>query len=111
MPNGKLRLNLADLRLKSFETTESPTPARGTVQGMEQCGACTYCTMSEARLACYNNTCLNASQTDTGCPDSWNGTCDGSCYGTCYDPTCAYTCCGVCGNTCCGNCHATCCCC
>ncbi|HEU0012536.1 MAG TPA: hypothetical protein VFQ45_02595 [Longimicrobium sp.] len=109
MPNGKLRLNLADLRLKSFETTESPTPARGTVQGMEQCGACTYCTVSEARLACYNWTCNNASQTDTGCYESWNGTCDDSCYGTCY-ATCANTCCGVCGNTCCGNCHATCCC-
>ena len=103
MPNGKLRLDLAALRLKSFETTADPGAERGTVRGMDQdCGACTYCTgctnscgqVTWCIGSCNGPTgCGGASQTDSDCEPSWAGTCwDETCYdGTCHD-TCNYTC-------------------
>lgn len=106
MPNGKLRLSLADLRLKSFETTGSTTPVRGTVQAMEQCGWCSNCsnsTCSNQTFSCPNT---GASQTDS-CNDSWMcGTWYATeCFDTCYEETCAYTCTGPCPN---GTCVETC---
>jgi hypothetical protein len=77
MPSGKLRLNLAALRLKSFETTPDTGAMRGTVAGMDesQCSPCTNCTFNTATCSaltmCGNgscqNTCLNASVTDSNC--------------------------------------------
>ena len=62
---SKLKLNLDDLTVESFDTSRRPEK-RGTVFG-EQC-------------TCYTNcTC-------PGCP-----TCDASCGDTC-DPSCAATC-------------------
>ncbi len=67
--NSKLKLNLDELTVDSFDTTR-PAAKQGTVFG-EQC-------------TCYTNcTC-------PGCPTcyaSCNGTCDATCAGTC-----AYTC-------------------
>ena len=65
----KLKLNLEDLSVDTFDTT-APHKAKGTVFG-EQCTCYTQCTCP-------------------GCP-----TCDASCNGTCGDTcpnTCAYTC-------------------
>jgi hypothetical protein len=89
----KLRLQLDDLRIDSFETTAAEKP-RGTVFG-EQCTCWTQC---------GQNTC-------PGCP-----TCDASCNGTCAAScanTCAYTCddascAGTCGETCDYSCGDTC---
>jgi hypothetical protein len=105
MPNDKLRLNLADLRLKSFETTDRPAPARGTVRGMDQCGNCTFCSMNSCNW--YSNGCYGASHTDS-C--NWDGTWGATaCEGTCHDETCASTCTGPCpGGTCDLTCAATC---
>lgn len=76
----KLRLQLDDLLVDSFQTTAAKKE-KGTIFGQE-------CT-------CYTNcTC-------PGCPTcaaSCNGTCNGSCNGTCY--SCDYTCdesCAECG--------------
>jgi hypothetical protein len=95
MPSDKLRLNLAALRLKSFETTPDPNAARGTVVGMDDdsCGACTFCTNSCGQMtwcigSCGGGSgCTGASQTDSGCEESWNGTCYETCQWTC-EQTC-----------------------
>ncbi|HEY0016545.1 MAG TPA: hypothetical protein VGC13_09515 [Longimicrobium sp.] len=75
---AKLKLNLEDLTVESFNTTTAEKP-KGTVFG-EQC-------------TCYTNcTC-------PGCP-----TCDNTCAYTCDDatcpacPTCAASCNGTCQN-------------
>jgi hypothetical protein len=64
----KLKLNLDDLSVDSFDTSRSEKP-KGTVFG-EQCTCWTQCAQ---------NTC-------PGCP-----TCDATCAGSCA-ATCAYTC-------------------
>jgi hypothetical protein len=82
---AKLKLQLEDLLIDSFDTTPAEK-GRGTVFG-EQCTCWTRC---------GQNTC-------PGCP-----TCDASCNGTCAAScaqTCAYTCddascAGTCGDTC-----------
>jgi hypothetical protein len=86
--NVKLKLNLEDLAVDTFDTTVREK-AKGTVFG-EQC-------------TCYTNcTC-------PGCPTcyaSCNGTCDASCNGTC-DASCNGTCNCPSGNTCDWSCRAT----
>jgi hypothetical protein len=79
---GKLKLNLEQLSVDSFDTTEAQTP-KGTVFG-EQC-------------TCYTNcSCPGCPTCDASC----NGTCDASCNGTCG----AYSCGGSCDYTCDGYC-------
>ena len=86
----KLRLQLEDLRIDSFDTT-SVQREKGTVFG-EQCTCYTQCTCPGCPT-CYascNGTC------DASC----NGTCDASCDGGCtWDASCGgnscdYTCAG-----------------
>jgi hypothetical protein len=77
----KLKLNLDQLKVDSFDTSAMEKP-KGTVFG-EQC-------------TCYTNcTCPGCPTCDASC----NGTCDGSCNGTC-DASCA----GTCGASCYGTC-------
>ncbi len=67
----KLKLNLEDLTVDSFDTTR-PAQKQGTVFG-EQC-------------TCYTNcTCPGCPTCDASC----NGTCGGTCANTCDDNTCA----------------------
>jgi hypothetical protein len=89
----KLKLNLDQLSVDSFDTTK-PAAKAGTVFG-EQCTCYTNCTCP----GCY--TC-DASCNGT-CDASCNGTCDASCNGTCYE-TCA---CGTRYDTCRFNCGYT----
>ncbi|HEU0012537.1 MAG TPA: hypothetical protein VFQ45_02600 [Longimicrobium sp.] len=91
MANGKLRLNLAELRLKSFETTAGPSAERGTVRGMDQCGACTYCTA-----------CTNSCGAATWCIDSCAGPSNdsGASQTDCCNETGAFTCFETCSETC-----------
>ena len=77
MSHGKLRLNLADLRLKSFETTTPTSDVRGTVRGMDsectECTGCTACTLSEP--ACSGLTeCsfITLCVYSCGGPSGWN---------------------------------------
>jgi hypothetical protein len=70
----KLKLQLEDLQIDSFQTTPAEKP-KGTVFG-EQCTCYTNCTCPGCP-ACYA---------------SCNGTCDASCNGTC-GASCA---CGIC---------------
>lgn len=79
MSNRKLRLDLAGLRLKSFETTPQPGAMRGTVMGMDsECDTCTGCTQCTAAtygcsqvtncgyVSCYQSGgCPGASATDS----------------------------------------------
>lgn len=82
---NKLKLNLDELSVESFDTMKSEK-TRGTVVG-EQCTCYTYC-----------DTCPGCPTCDASC----NGTCDASCNGTCYEATCVdcgsgdYTCDGYC---------------
>ena len=70
----KLKLNLDQLTVDSFDTAE-PAARNGTVFG-EQCTCDTACTCP-------------------GCP-SCDVTCPGTCAFTCDDDTCAYSCDGGC---------------
>ncbi len=78
----KLRLQLDDLRIDSFDTTPVEK-AKGTVFG-EQCTCYTQCTCP-------------------GCP-----TCDGTCPNTCDDASCVATCHASCNGTCDASCWPTC---
>jgi hypothetical protein len=78
---NKLKLNLDELSVESFDTTRSEKN-RGTVFG-EQCTCWT---------ACGQNTC-------PGCPTCDN-TCAGTCAFTCDDASCAGTCDASCNGTC-----------
>jgi hypothetical protein len=73
----KLKLELDDLRIDSFSTTDVEKP-KGTVFG-EQCTCWTQCT------------CPGCPTCDASC----NGTCAASCYGSC-GATCDYSCGGTC---------------
>jgi hypothetical protein len=84
----KLKLNLEDLAVDTFDTTRSGT-SRGTVFG-EQCTCWT---------ACGQNSCPGCPTCDASC----NGTCDASCNGTC-----AASCNGTCGDSCWDTCGFTC---
>jgi hypothetical protein len=93
---AKLKLQLDDLLVDSFQTTEPQRP-KGTVFG-EQCTCYTNCTCPGCPTcdASCNGTCYascNGSCAAT-CDASCNGTCDGctweaSCGGNSCDPTCA----------------------
>jgi hypothetical protein len=80
----KLKLQLDDLRIDSFETT-APQKAKGTVFG-EQCTCYTQCT------------CPGCPTCDASC----NGTCGCASGGTCMGDweTCAYSCARTCYGSC-----------
>ena len=84
---GKLKLNLEQLSVDSFDTTASERPT-GTVFG-EQC-------------TCYTNcTCPGCPTCDATCPNTCAASCEGTCDG-CTDYT-ACDCPGTCFDTACGN--------
>jgi hypothetical protein len=71
---SKLKLNLDDLSVDSFDTTLREK-ARGTVFG-EQC-------------TCYTNcTCPGCPTCDASCNGTCAGTCENTCANTCDDATC-----------------------
>ena len=83
----KLRLDLEDLSVESFDTTPSEHRREGTVFA-QQC-------------TCYTNcTCPGCPTCDASC----NGTCGGTCNGTCGENTCAASCYGTCDYSC--NCYS-----
>ena len=95
----KLRLQLEDLRIDSFDTTPAPKE-KGTVFG-EQCTCYTQCTCPGCPT-CANYVTCDASCNGT-CDASCNGTCGASCNGTCgatCDWTCGFTCGASCGGSC-----------
>jgi hypothetical protein len=83
---GKLKLNLDQLSVDSFDTTATEKP-KGTVFG-EQCTCYTQCT------------CPGCPTCDASCNGTCGATCAASCYGTCggasCGATCGYTCDGWC---------------
>ncbi|HEU0013399.1 MAG TPA: hypothetical protein VFQ45_06930 [Longimicrobium sp.] len=91
----KLTLDLDDLRIESFRTTEQEAEERGTVHAHDQCGCSCCCTG-------YTQPCQATCDTSPSHPGypSCGNTCDYSaCYGTCYD-SCGGSCgwsCGYCG--------------
>jgi len=89
----KLKLQLEDLAIDSFETSPPQKP-KGTVFG-EQCTCYTQCT------------CPGCPTCDASCNGTCGGTCEASCNGTCGN-TC-WTCGVSCGGTCeysCGGCES-----
>jgi len=84
----KLKLQLDDLRIDSFDTTPAQQ-AKGTVFG-EQCTCYTQCTCPGCPTcdASCNGTC--AASCNGTCGASCAGTCDLSCDGGCgtWDPSC-----------------------
>ena len=87
---NKLRLDLEDLSVESFDTTPAARAENGTVFG-QQCTCYTQCT------------CPGCPTCDASC----NGTCDATCAGTCA-ASCNGTCNYTCGASCYGTCDYTC---
>jgi hypothetical protein len=83
---NKLKLDLEELSVESFDTTPAPRREGGTVFG-QQCTCYTQCT------------CPGCPTCDASC----NGTCGGTCAGSC-DASCN----GTCGGTCAASCDGTC---
>ncbi|HYW11390.1 MAG TPA: hypothetical protein VE871_05515 [Longimicrobium sp.] len=84
--NQKLKLDLEDLTVDSFDTMR-PAPKAGTVFG-EQC-------------TCYTNcTCPGCPTCYASCNGTCGGTCEASCNGTCAGGTCDASCNGTCGGSC-----------
>ena len=80
--NQKLKLDLDDLTVDSFDTMRS-APKAGTVFG-EQC-------------TCYTNcTCPGCPTCYASCNGSCAATCENTCINTCDDATCANSCGGGC---------------
>ncbi|HEU0012332.1 MAG TPA: hypothetical protein VFQ45_01540 [Longimicrobium sp.] len=101
---SKLRLDLDQLHVESFDTHPGEAQRRGTVHGHQQ--YCYYCCCypcccggGTAHTACGQYTC--AASCNGTCDASCNGTCDASCNGTCV-ASCNGTCNGSCGYTCVG---------
>jgi hypothetical protein len=86
---GKLKLNLDDLKVKSFDTSPPAIGSAGTVRGQTiNDSGCTDC-CGTAGYGCQSGDgCTGGSITDYGsCGESCNGTCN-----TCYDLTCEVGC-------------------
>ncbi len=84
---NKLRLDLEDLSVESFDTTPEVRREGGTVFG-QQCTCYTNCTCPGCPTcdASCNGTC--GGTCGGTCDASCNGTCDYSCNGTCYEYSC-----------------------
>jgi hypothetical protein len=88
----KLKLDLDQLTVESFDTIVPDGTQRGTVQGF---GPTRF-------VSCVPGAATCGISCEPGCDNSVGGTCDPSCGGTC-DATCNCT-----GNSCYGTCAATC---
>jgi hypothetical protein len=83
----KLALNIEDLAVESFETSED-LAGRGTVRGLESTGFEIICTCDSDNGTC-DESCQGGCGTDYTC-NSCNGTCGGASCGLCSnEPTCA----------------------
>lgn len=89
----KINLDLANLRVESFETTASAADLRGTIRAAsitdEDCETqyLSYCP------SCGDTQCLDAT-CGSPCEPTFPYSCDGSCVGdTCNAPSCGlFTC-------------------
>ncbi|HEU0052026.1 MAG TPA: hypothetical protein VFQ39_02570 [Longimicrobium sp.] len=91
----KLRLDMEDLRVESFQTAGGAGLSRGTVRGHATLRHCTEFVDCTIDFGCGTVGC------GTGAA-SCNGTCDASCNGSCA------SCVATCGASCNGTCDATC---
>ena len=82
--NAKLKLNLDELSVDSFDT-QVTEKEKGTVFGEQQCTCVTLCT-------CPGCPTCDASCGGTCGATCGQNTCAASCYGTCGGATCAYSC-------------------
>src|SRR5206468_6458154 len=95
MPTSrKLRLDLQDLQVESFDSDSRTAANRGTVQGNEETSYNTCETNTCGFETCAADTCMAGT-----CAASCNGTCFNTCAGGACpaggeteDPSCAYTC-------------------
>ena len=90
----KLRLDLQDLQVESFDSAPRTAANRGTVQGNQETLYNTCETNTCGFETCAAGTCAAGS-----CAASCNGTCFNTCAGGACpaggdteDPSCAYTC-------------------
>ncbi len=84
----RLKLDLKDLKVESFETNSSDRK-KGTVLGQSGAG-CTLPACTEFDPTC-DSTCLFQPTCDETCPNTCGNTCPTchwSCVGTCDDITC-----------------------
>ena len=53
----KLRMDLRELRIETFESVKEPEPPRGTVRGYDSWGCSASCYSCEPPKTCGGNTC------------------------------------------------------
>ena len=99
---AKLRLDLTDLKVESFDPTPDHGPPQGTVFGLGSTWGLSTCNNScgdSCQVFCsYNNQSCYGS-CDTVCIDCETQGCDTQAW-TCDGSTCASTCSSSCGGTC-----------
>jgi hypothetical protein len=86
----KLKLDLDQLAVESFDTIPSDGARRGTVQGFGPTPLITCNTCYDTCASC-GGTCDNSCGGTCYCGSGYY-TCGGSCYGTCTEPSCDVTC-------------------
>lgn len=93
----KLRLDMDELRVESFDTTAAGGARRGTVRGNADGVASAEpdtCQSQDAQCSDDSNCAQSCPWTCAGDPVSCGGSCEGSCH------TCPDTCGRTCGETC-----------
>ncbi|HEX8691901.1 MAG TPA: hypothetical protein VF746_05760 [Longimicrobium sp.] len=82
----KLRLDLEELAVESFDTSTSGAPRAGTVRGNIATDSIAIGAAEPAPVGTYQKTCMI-----DFCADSWQSGCL-TCAGTCGEDTCQDTC-------------------
>ena len=99
---AKLKLDLTDLKVESFDSTPDDGPPQGTVFGLGSTWGLSTCANScgdSCQVFCsYNNQSCYGS-CDTVCIDCETRGCETQAW-TCDGSTCASTCSSSCGGTC-----------
>ena len=86
----KLKLNLGEIKIESFEISQSISKKQGTINGQHTGTGCTEETCPRIHHTCAY-TCDDPTCINTECDTCV--TCGGSCPGTCVGKTCdGFTC-------------------
>jgi hypothetical protein len=87
---NKLKLDLDQLTVESFNTDASGIARRGTVRAHSDLCAATFLPQITCGDTCdtCNNTCYNTCAASCGGGCTGGNTCFGTCGASCFDPTC-----------------------
>lgn len=96
----KLKLNLEELKVESFDTSSSIGKSKNTVRGYATGDSNSTCNTSVCDEPCNFTDCLNDNTCIATCANTCGVTCGHSCNGTCHDTCDGITCDISCLRTC-----------